>query len=151
MTGVVAAAAVLLALIGCCGPAVSTLTVENSTPYQVEIVGGEIRGVQPWIVESSCTGHRPIHIPGWYYTCDAAFRATPMITGQAESRQWDITLTRPGPYVLRVYMDGDSPAFVRLENDTELHPDSNRISVRRDVTKPTLTDPARTLHEHEAP
>lgn len=125
---------------GCSGR--STLTVENLTPHSVRLGGYQLQ--RRWHVPAMSAYSGPIHIRppkiGIPALQPAVFSATPIIPDRPDIRSWDIELTRPGPYVLRVIMEEGDPVFERVEVDRTLRHGSSRIRVKRGPMK--LVGPA---------
>lgn len=116
-------------LAGCGGR--STLSVENLTPGPVRVTGWSVKGIRPFQIEPMSAERRPVAIRGWPSTQDLAMTVTTFLPDQPAPRSWEVALTRPGPYVLRVIMEEGNPVFERVEGDRALRHGSSRIRVKR--------------------
>lgn len=116
-------------LAGCGGR--STLTIENLTPYPVEVAGWYVKGARPFVVEPMSAERRPVEIAGWPYSQDLGFSAKANIPGRSQVQSWSIRMSPPGPYLLRVVLDEGQPMFERVLGERVVRPGGAELRVRR--------------------
>lgn len=116
-------------LSGCGGR--STLSVENLTPYPLQVTGWYVKGVRPFQIEPMSAEQRPVAIGGWPYSQDLGFSATPNMPGRNQVQSWTIRMSPPGPYVLRMVLEDGEPMFERVRGERVIRPGSAELRVRR--------------------